>query len=517
MIGPKIGAWKAALRSWVKRIRKTDPDPDRAFSRLSPTPSPASPAVKTAIGAALVLALAAVLACGALMIFTSEQMIIVWPVLTAFAVFLLFAYFLRVRAQAPLFGEIGFVYLVIALAYTISPAVVFLLLKLSIPREFDQINFAVLSPRPGELGLHFWRHTLFIAGVALGYLAARGRPSASRPEKDASPGRFDGAVVLQTAIIGGCILLVTAILPPAKTYLEHYTRFNGLPSPLRMLVNLLLIFKYGGYFVLMALLFSRYRRYKKIIFVVVPILCAYEVVFSYGSRIVALNLLIAFIGFYHFRVKPIGLGKSVLLVMALAVVFYGIGVVRSYSSDLEEAKYRIRNARLAEGSELETVYSTGFHLYLERKAGSLPARKRPMFFHDLLAIVPFIDHTENHPLYWYARNYFPSADVPPTTMGVIAESALWGGEWDLLLRSLFNGAIFALLARWFQRRRDEWWALTIYIYCFATCILTFKHSVLYQLEPLCRVILPPLLLTAAYLRLKRIPGSGEAAPSCESD
>jgi len=93
--------------------------------------------------------------------------------------------------------------------------------------------------------------------------------------------------------------------------------------------------------------------------------------------------------------------------------------------------------------------------------------------------------------------------VPPQTMGVLADSAIWGGEFDLLIRSLLNGAIFALLTRWFLRRRDKWWALTIYIYCYATCIMTLKYSVLYQLTPLIRIIVPTLLLTGILFSLQR--------------
>jgi hypothetical protein len=128
-----------------------------------------------------------------------------------------------------------------------------------------------------------------------------------------------------------------------------------------------------------------------------------------------------------------------------------------------------------------------------------------MFFNDIISIIPFIDHIKYNPQYWYARNYFPKAVVPPTTMGVLADSAIWGGEWDLLVRALINGALFALLTRWFLRRREKWWALTIYIYCFATCIMTLKYSVLFQLAPLFRVILPSLFLAEVLFRLQRTP------------
>jgi hypothetical protein len=86
-------------------------------------------------------------------------------------------------------------------------------------------------------------------------------------------------------------------------------------------------------------------------------------------------------------------------------------------------------------------------------------------------------------------------------MGVLADSAIWGGEFDLILRSFINGAFFAILVRWFLARKDKWWALVIYVYCFATCIMTLKYSILYQLSPLIRTLLPPLILTFLLVRI----------------
>jgi hypothetical protein len=86
-------------------------------------------------------------------------------------------------------------------------------------------------------------------------------------------------------------------------------------------------------------------------------------------------------------------------------------------------------------------------------------------------------------------------------MGVLADSAIWGGEWDLIVRSFINGALFAFLARWFLVRKDKWWALAIYIYCYATCIMTLKYSILYQLSPLFRTLFPPLILAHLLVRI----------------
>jgi hypothetical protein len=112
-----------------------------------------------------------------------------------------------------------------------------------------------------------------------------------------------------------------------------------------------------------------------------------------------------------------------------------------------------------------------------------------------------VDHTTWNPQYWYARYYFPNAVVPPQTLGPIADSAIWGGEVDLLIRSLLNGALFAYIVRWFIKKKDIWWAVAIYIYFYATCVMTLKYSIFYQLTPLVRILIPTLLVAALIMRV----------------
>jgi MFS family permease len=435
--------------------------------------------------------------------FNVQQMYIIRPILAASAVFIIFIYILRFRMRAYLFGEIAFIYLCFALAYTILPAIKFLMLDLNIPIGFDGLNFAVLSPQPAELGAHFWRHALFIFGVVMGFLIVRNRPLTLKPLHEKSACKYGSVIVIMIAIMGFCVLIPTLLSAPVTTYLENYIRFDYLSWPIRRLVELCLIFKKGIYFVVLALMFSQYRKYRMLIFIFVPLVCAYEVVFSFGSRIMAFTILLAFFGFYHFRVSSISLKKGMVAMIVLAFIFIGIEVARplNYNSNSTFIN-RLKEKQLV-SSEFEAVYCTGFHLYRERSNGTLPLRNWKMFFYDFISLLPFIDHTSDNPQYWYARNYFPQEIVPPTTMGIIAESAIWGGEIDLLIRSLLNGAIFALLTRWFLRRRDKWWALAVYIYCYAMCILTLKYSILNLLMPLTHVLLPSLLLAAVLIRVRR--------------
>jgi hypothetical protein len=461
--------------------------------------------------AVLVTLVTAVLEVMAESVFTVDQMYIIRPILVCGAVFVLFSYILSVRIGTNLFGEIGFVYLALALAYTILPGLAFLLSNFAFPLLVDGLNFIDLSPLPVELGRHFWRHLLFISGVAAGYLLVRGGdvlPRQIEQRKRTGDGRV---ITVWIAVIVGSMLAVRALSAPVTTYLENYTRFDHLSWPLLRLAYVCLSFKSGGYFILLALLFRNYRRYKILVFALVPLIGVYESINSFGSRIETLTVLLAFIAFYNLKVKPISINKGVAYLLGLAVLFSAIELFRSSAYSLADARYAATQEDGQQVAEFGAVYNTSFHLYSERAQGALPERPWQMFFYEFVAIVPFLDHTTNHPQYWYARNYFPQAAVPPQTMGVLADSAIWGGELDLLVRSLLNGVLFAYLTRWFLRRRNEWLASNIYVFCYATCVLTLKYSVFYQLVPMMRLLVPTLLFTEVLFRLQKASGFMKAA------
>jgi len=154
--------------------------------------------------------------------------------------------------------------------------------------------------------------------------------------------------------------------------------------------------------------------------------------------------------------------------------------------------------------EFGAVFYTSFHLYSERLNGSLPQHDWLMFFGDFLNFVPFIDHTAFNSQYWYAENYFPNSSIPPQTMGPLADSAIWGGEIDLFFRGLVNGALYALLIRWFDKRRDVIWVLVIYCYIYATCVVALKYSIFFQISNLSRYVLPMILVSFIFMKSKKL-------------
>jgi len=249
---------------------------------------------------------------------------------------------------------------------------------------------------------------------------------------------------------------------------------------------------------------------------IVAIICAYEMVFSFGARIESFIVLLTTFCSYNYYVKPITLRKALTACVVVVMIFSTVELFRSYEFDLDLTKDVVAERGFKPAYEFGAVFLTGFHLYAERARGALPPTEWPMFFNDFISIFTFGDFTRWSPMDWYARNYFPDSVVAPFTLGPIADSAIWGGEIDLLLRGLINGAFFAYLVCWFIRHKERWWAVTVYVYCYGTCVMTLKYSVFYHLTPLLKTVLPTLLIVAVFRKLisprKRLSSSHSSEP-----
>ena len=417
---------------------------------------------------------------------------VLMPAVATLVVFAVFFERLHRRVGSGAFGEIGLVYVCFIVAYTLLPALTFATVDLEVAQGWVWDNLSLLLPETAELGTHLWRHVLFLAGVCVGYLAFRGADST--PELQPLRPQNDHLAVAYLAVaIVLAIASVTLASAPVLSYHDHYIRFDHLSWGALRLMYVLLILKTSGYFLLLTLFFRNYQKYRVVILPTIIAIAAYETTYSLGARIETLAIVLGAVCLYHHNVRPISIQRGIAVFLGIAALFTVVEVVRAMEFDIAAAREAAASEGAGPASEFGAVFFTSFHLYGERARGTLPERDWLMFFSDLLAFVPFIERTEWSPQYWYARHYYPDVVVPPQTNGPIADSALWGGEWDLLLRGVFSGAVYAWLMRWFMRHRHRWWAMVVYAYCFATCVMTLKYSVLYPLTPLVRILLPGML------------------------
>ena len=408
--------------------------------------------------------------------------------------FLAFWALLARRTGANPLGELGFVYLGLIVVYTVLPA-----FALTVAAANPNQPLGALLPEPPELARQLWRQVLFAACVAVGYLAARGRkelPAGTLTSTLAS----SRAILAIFALVGAWWIVSFAVSAPVTSYYEHYTRYDHLGWLSKKLVSVGIRLSLGLYCVVLTLMFRDYARWRRLIPVTLVAIISYEVLYSFGARIQAMIVILQALVLYHLAVRRIPLRWAVIAGVAVTAVFTAVEVVRLQAVDFGSAREALSESGGQPASEFLSVFFSAFHLYGERAAGAIPPREWPMFFVDFTSLVSFGDFQRWNPMTWYAANYFPDADVAPVTLGPIADSAIWGGEWDLVARGLLNGVFFAAIVNWYRARADRWWALAVYAYAYATAVLTLKYSVFYVLNPLVKTVLPSLLVAWALRR-----------------
>ncbi len=253
-----------------------------------------------------------------------EMVDFLWPTLTTIIIFVLFSIGLRWQVGSNLFGELGFLYLGLAVAYTVLPAIAFMFGSLNLGDPVSR-----LSPAPSELAIHLWRHVLFVFGVAAGYLLVRGRTMPQLVTIKDLKGKDRFTIVFLIGMIAVCILFITLMSAPVYSYYDHYIRYDHLPWFSRKLVSVCLRVKLGIYSVLITFLFLNYKKYRLMIFTIVTIICLHEMIYSFGSRIETFIILLETICLYNYTVKSITLKKGLVACVALATLFSAVELLRS--------------------------------------------------------------------------------------------------------------------------------------------------------------------------------------------
>lgn len=372
------------------------------------------------------------------------------------------------------------------LLYTIQPAFLY---------AFDLFDPAdpILSIgiNSNEFYAHLWRHFIYIFGFSVAYLFFRGDASLPR---NINLGSFKAIqkpiFVLFVVLFVGLYYLNTVSLE-VDNYYDNYVRYDHLGWFGKKITSLIVRFKLGIYTIILVSLMT-YRGNKLFLgLLFLSTACAYELVYSFGSRIQVLILIIQFILLYHFTRHGIPLTKVFILGIIALLSFSLIEFVRLSSSG---SFIDFNDLNLNFPMELNSVFFSGAHLYKQLSAGSLPSAPWPMYFYEITSILLPGDYVEWNPMEWYRLNFHPDSVFPPMTLGPIADSAIWGGELDLFVHALFNGLFFAFIVKSFIRFQDKLWMVVFYLFACGSCILTIKYSVLYLLNPIVKNILPALIL-----------------------
>jgi hypothetical protein len=446
-------------------------------------------------------------------------MIIFWSTATVI-VLIAFTVWLNRNSLVGLLGEIGFVYMLCLAVYTIGPGLCFLLMDWNNLRGITWLTVLNLNPDFASIGNHMARHMVYIAFFSLAYAfyypKVSGKKLSSELQLDVLNGLNRKVVEIFIAISFVVVFLICCLLvfvsEPVLIYEDHYTRYSHLGLLQRKIISVIIRLKSGLTLCALPLMFVYYKRFKWSLWFLIFCLAVFEIYYSVGSRIEAYFLIVFSLVLYHLAVSKIQI-KSVSLIGSLVVIGFSLlEGFRTANFDFEQFSNNIKDNSISPPAELCSVFSTGYHLYQESLGNQMPPVEWPMFFSDFINLVTPNDFTRFHPQHWYSRSFFPGEPFPSQTNGPISDSAIWGGEFDLVVRAVMNGWLFAKILGYFLKQIQFWWSYAIYGFCLSTSIMVIKYSVFYHLNPLIKTVIPAVI--AVNLIVKKYGSTARNLKGC---
>ena len=401
---------------------------------------------------------------------------------------------LKNRFQEKRFLEFGYQLNLFLSIYIIGPALVLITSSFV---EGDPISYlynGFTYANEDSFTIHLYRMLVFQFVFALTYLKYRNYKFIISKVENFSFSKF-------MTLFFGVILIFTYTMlfissSSFDNYIESYERFNHLSPGLKLFISTLVRFKFAFIIIFLVNLFYNYKDNKSVLIITCLSLIYFEFLFSAGARIslffLFLQLFILISIFY--KVPFPNFRKLFFALIIFGSLFLVIERVRVTEQNFE------RETLLSIPGEFGSVFFTSFHLYNERLSGNLPKTNFNMIFFDFMgSLLPNSVITDYDPIFWYQKNYFPKSEVPPFTLGPIANTAIWEGHIGLLFRSFLCALIFAKLSNIFSRGPFSFFKICIYLFVFSTCIMIHKYSIFYHVTPFVKNMLIPFII---YFTLK---------------
>jgi hypothetical protein len=304
---------------------------------------------------------------------------------------------------------------------------------------------------------------------------------------------------MPVVIIIALVLYISSA--PVESYYDYYLRYDGMSWVARRAIAVLINLKYGLYIILFVFMYARWSESRRIIIIWSLVIIAYELIYSYGSRIEALKIIMVNIYLYTSLVRRISVKKFVIYGLFILFLFSTVELIRSaMMGDMSISDYVLAYG-IKPASELGAIYFSGFRLYELAAQGAIADFDHLMLIYDIVSLIPFVNFDHINPMVWFAKNYYPEALVPPYTMGPISLSAIFGGEFDMLIRAFLLGSFLALIYNVQIRKYGSWVYTSIYAFCFSTVVMVLKYDVFWYLPQIFKMMLPSVAVAWGVLFL----------------
>ncbi len=466
---------------------------------------------------ALAVAFASVAVLGAA---TSAERALLLPALIMTNVLVLFVSVLwRRDGVLPVF-EVGTVCVLATTIYSVLPLLAFYLSGQRWTFLSDARLFAY-KPDAFQMGHFATRHVVYLAALAVSYLAFRGKAVASGPI-----GSVNRSTMIVLVTLGITITVYIALLGAiyGVSYSTSYadaritgTLITRLPYLLQQIthnvVGIGLVVKLG----LITLLVARWQTLRwRLVLLAWLVFEMVAATLRMSGRTEVVILLLATGLLYHRMVRPWSFTRAALAGIA------GLGAILAYGAmrDMGFVLRTLNGAGISAWSianEFQGIFGTAYDLQMRSAAGTLPHIPWQLHVSDALLLIPqqVLPFVKVDPSDWYLTISGLQGTGFGAMFGVISQSVTGFGHVELVLRGLALGWMFAKVHRWYVARADGLWITLLYLFVCIWSYYTFRASTFYFVYMLLYSFVPAYLvvrLAAGLLRVTAGPAALQPLP-----
>jgi hypothetical protein len=372
-----------------------------------------------------------------------------------------------------------FIFSLFLVLYIISPGLI-LLFELE---DFTPIGWVKINDK--EMMLHYYKMILFL--ISLIFFVMLGKQKIKANSENIFEHGKDRFILKILIILYLCSLIVIEYnAKPVDNYYDFYVRHDHLTGISKIVVLAAKRFYWGLCPFMLFYLALNYKENLIKYSLVVVLLCLIDLVYSHGSRIN--TLLIVLQAYFSIRYtklieNKINFSKIIIggILIGLLMIFVEEYRLMRSEINIEEKVSLI----LSLPGELIALYFPSLHIVELVQVNNTISIS--MFFEDVLKVVPFAALGEQNLMNWYWTNFHPDAIVAPYTMGVFANGALVGDFW--LLTECFIISRFLLLVEKLLISKNNL-SKIIGIYFVSISVLVLKYGAIAYIDQMIKNILP---------------------------
>jgi hypothetical protein len=434
-----------------------------------------------------------------------DELYLVTPILACTWVFItLFIYLWWIDCQPPVV-DIGVLCALSTTIYAVYPIINFWVGGMTFG-EYSDSRLSSFNILPSEIFDFQINNIIYLTSFCLCYALLRHRGHLIAKSCLPLPKIFLRNIIIIIIPIYLLIIILsflyqTIFLNP--TYeMESYQRYTATLANLPLFIRQILFKSLALLSILkLALLFYLTSRIRERGFLLIISLWVifefYEILINKGGRSGFVFLLISLLIYYHLLIKNLPF-KLFFLISILG--FLGFNILGALRSNIPFEEFSVSLASflahsLSTTNEFQSLFGTAYDVYLKNQSGiDFPVY---LYFNDLISVLPpqqLLPFEKVAASEWYLRELGISGTGQGYMWGVVSQSIIGGGYFELFLRGIILAFLLAKYHNYFIKHQRNYLVTFFYVFLCVRIYYTYRDTTFAFLPILLWEALPFYLL-----------------------